>query len=107
MTIIHKQLALDEAQPGMVLSDNVLDAQGQVLLSQGVALTEQTIAALARHDITLVRIEMGEMTAEEEAIQRAYFAERIERLFRNQDDSPATATLHRYIRKYRLGEDAS
>lgn len=107
MTIIHKQLALEEAQPGMVLSDNVLDAQGQVLLSKGVALTEQTIAALARHEIASLRIEMGEMTAEEEAIQRAYFAERIEHLFRNQDDSPATATLHRYIRKYRLGEEAS
>ncbi|WP_293780174.1 hypothetical protein [uncultured Oxalicibacterium sp.] len=106
MTIIHKQVALEEAEAGMVLSDNVLDAQGQVLLSKGVALTEHTIAALARHDIAWLRIEMGEMTAEEEAVQRAYYSERIERLFRNQDDSPATATLHRYIRKYRLGEEA-
>lgn len=106
MTIIHKQLALEEAEPGMVLSDDLFDPQGQILLSKGATLTEHMIASLARHDIAVVRIEMGEMTPEEEAAQHAYFAERIEHLFRKQDDSSATVALHRLVRLYRLGEQA-
>lgn len=106
MTIIHKQLALEETEPGMVLSDDLFDPQGQILLSKGAVLTEQMIASLARHNIEALRIEMGEMTAEEEAAQHAYFTQRIEHLFRKADASPATETLHRYIRTYRLGDKA-
>ncbi len=106
MTIIHKQVALQDAEAGMVLSDDLFDPQGQTLLPAGATLTEQTIASLARHDVEWLRIEAGRMSPEEEAAQRAHYAQRITHLFRHQDDSPAAGLLHRYVRKYRLGEDA-
>lgn len=103
MSTIHKQLALSEVEPGMVLSDDLLDQQGHVLLPKGVELTEQTIASLHRHGVASVRIVMGELTPEEEAEQHAHFSTRIDHLFRKLDGSQPNRLLHRYIRNYRLG----
>lgn len=104
MTIISKQLGLTEITPGMVLSDDLLDHQGQVLLPKGAILTEHTITALHKHDVISLRILIGEQTPEEEATQRAYFAARLERLFRKPETSTANVLLQRYIRTFRLGE---
>ncbi|MNR99669.1 hypothetical protein D3C72_309080 [compost metagenome] len=104
MGVIHQQVALDEVTPGMVLADNLLDAQGQILLPKGAELTEQTIASLHRHDINSLRIFMGELSEEESAAQRTYLQARLTRLFRNSDDQDAAGLLHRYISKFRLGE---
>jgi hypothetical protein len=49
---------------------------------------------------------MGELSEEESAAQRAYQQARVTRLFRNSDDKDANGLLHRYIRKFRLGEQA-
>ncbi len=103
MTTIHTQLALAEVSPGMILSDDLLDLQGQVLLPKGATLTEQTIESLHRHNVVSLSIMMGELTPEEEAIQHAHFQLRLERLFRKQDDSPANILLQHYIRNFRLG----
>lgn len=103
MATIHKQFALSEVIPGMVLSDDLRDAQGQVLLPEGATLTERTIESLHRHQVDSLTIAMGELTPEEEAAQRAHFQTRIERLFRKLDDSEANGLLHRYIRNFRLG----
>lgn len=103
MATIHKQFALSEVIPGMVLSDDLRDAQGQVLLPEGTTLTERTIESLHRHQVESLTIMMGELTPEEEAAQRAHFQARIERLFRKLDDSEANGLLHRYIRNFRLG----
>lgn len=106
MTAISAQFALADVKPDMVLSDDLLDPQGQVLLPKGATLTENTIESLQRHDVASVRILMGELTPEEEAIQRAHFQMRLERLFRKSDNEEANGLLHRYIRTFRLGEDA-
>lgn len=103
MTTINNQLALAEVCPGMVLSDDLLDPQGQVLLPQGATLTEKTIASLRKHNVHSLRIMMGELSAEEEAIQQAHFEERIERLFRKRGNNPAIALLQRYVCTFRLG----
>ena len=103
VTTIKTQLALAEVSPGMILSDDLLDLQGQVLLPKGATLTEQTIESLRRHDVVSLRIIMGELTLEEEAIQHAHFQQRLERLFRKLDDSPANVLLQRYVRDFRLG----
>ena len=103
MTTIHKQCALSEVIPGMVLSDDLLDPQGQVLLPKGATLTERTIESLHRHQVDSLTITMGELTQEEEIAQRAHFQARIERLFRKLGDSEASGLLHRYIRNFRLG----
>jgi len=38
MAARYKQIRLEEAQPGMVLSDDLLDTKGNVLLPQGAVL---------------------------------------------------------------------
>lgn len=106
MTVISAQLALTDVKPDMILSDDLLDPQGQVLLPKGATLTEHTIESLHRHDVVSVRIVMGELTPEEDAIQHAHFQIRLERLFRKSNDEDANGMLHRYIRTFRLGEKA-
>lgn len=107
MTIIHKQLALEEAEPDMILSDALFDQQGQILLPKGTVLTEQMLASLARHEVAWLRIEMGEMTPEEEMAQRAYFSQQIDHIFRQHDTSAAAQELKQHIRTYRLGEESA
>lgn len=102
MSTISKQLALTEATPGMILSGDLLDPQGQVLLPKGTTLTEKMIASLARHDVVSLRILAGELTEEEEAVQRAYFQLRLKRLFRQLGDGEADQALHTYICNFRL-----
>lgn len=106
MTAISVQFALADVTPDMVLSDDLLDQQGQVLLPKGATLTEHTIESLHRHNVVSVRIAMGELTPEEDAIQRAHFQSRLEQLFRKSDDDNANGLLHRYIRHFRLGDEA-
>lgn len=106
MTTINTQFALADVTPGMVLSDDLLDPQGQVMLPKGATLTEHMIESLHRHDVVSVRIVMGELTQEEEAIQQAHFQVRLERLFRKSDNENANGLLHRYISTFRLGEKA-
>ncbi len=106
MTAISVQFALADVKPDMILSDDLLDQQGQVLLPKDATLTESIIESLRRHDVVSVRIVMGELSPEEEAMQSAYFQFRLERLFRKSDDENANGLLHRYIRNFRLGEDA-
>ncbi len=104
MGVIHQQLALDEVTPGMVLADNLLDAQGQTLLPKGAELSEQMLESLRRHNIGSLRIVTGELSAEEIAAQRAYLQTRLTSLFRNSDGEDANGLLQRYIHKFRLGE---
>lgn len=104
MSIIHRQLALAEVEAGMMLSDDLLDGQGHVLLPQGSILTEQMIASLERHGVVSLRVVAGELTPEQEAERHAHFRMRIERLFRNLDDTPANTALRRYISTYRLSK---
>lgn len=104
VSIIHRQLALADVEAGMMLSDDLLDGQGHVLLPQGSILTEQMIASLERHGIASLRVVAGELTPEQEAERHAHFRMRIERLFRHLDDTPAGSTLRRYISTYRLSK---
>jgi hypothetical protein len=105
VTILHKQLALADVVPDMVLSDDLLDPQGQILLPKGATLTQHSIDAMHRHHVVSVPIVMGELSEEEEAAQRAHAEIRLTLLFRRQDDSEAYQTLRRYVRNFRLGEE--
>ena len=112
MNTAHQMVGLDKASPGMILSDAILDQQGQVLLAQGTVLTDATIAALARHDIAMLPIAL---TAEATpAIDAAAVKARVDYLFRGDgselDAGPfdtATSLLHRYILDYRLDREVA
>ena len=46
MAVTHQHLPLEQVRPGMILSDVLLDAHGQVLLPQGAVLTENMLSLM-------------------------------------------------------------
>jgi len=112
MNAAHHMVSLDKATAGMVLSDAILDQQGQVLLAEGTVLTTATIAGLARHDIAMLPI--AAMDEPSPPIDVAAITARLAFLFRGDgselDAGPAdtaTAVLHRYITDYRLEREVA
>ncbi len=107
MTARYEHLALAEVKPGMVLSDEILDAQGQILLPKGAILNPATIALLPSHGIEMVAV-MSSAAALPPPPQRAVVLKRLDKLFRKSDidehDDGATTLLRRYVTNYRLGE---
>lgn len=111
MNAAHQMIELGKASAGMVLSDAILDRQGQVLLATGTVLTTATIAALARHDVTTVPIAIAGTASAQRDV--AAITARLDHLFRGDgadidarhDAGPAESAntiLHRYIADYRL-----
>jgi len=100
MSTAHELVSLETATAGMILSDDILDQQGQVLLSQGTVLTAATLAALGRHDIALLPIALTGAVAP--VIDEAAVTARLDYLFRGTDAASANAILHEYIADFRL-----
>lgn len=105
MSTAYQHLALADVRPGMILSDSLLDQNGQLLLPQGAVLTAATIALLPRHDIDsvpVVRAGGADSAAPDPEAVRA----RVAHLFRKNDvnnhDDWATGILRRYVEDYRL-----
>ncbi|QGZ43065.1 hypothetical protein GO485_11675 [Pseudoduganella flava] len=71
----------------MVLADEVLDAQGNVLLPRGTVLTDDQLASLARHGIAALAVH--------DAV-----GDRLDRLFRKLDPDSADAWATRELRQY-------
>lgn len=108
MAVTHQYLPLEQVLPGMILSDVLLDAHGQVLLPQGAVLTENTLSLMPRHNIDMLPIAAPAMSPEEQAKQQEAHRARLDYLFRKYDpDHPAdaaTSMLHSYVSSYRLGQ---
>lgn len=106
MHAAYQHLALSQVEPGMILSDELLDKQGQVLLPRGAVLTAATIALLPAHGIdTLAVLLPGGAAVAKTAPDAEAIELRLARLFRHVDvDDPAWAsgTLQRYISDFRL-----
>lgn len=106
----HVMVPVIQLQPGMVLSDELLDKHGQVLLAKGVALGEATIAALQRHHIEAVPVAMAPDEARHAPDTGAVMA-RLDHLFRKHDlegdDDWAGKLLRRYVEDYRLGRQVA
>jgi hypothetical protein len=107
MNAAYQLTALADARPGMVLSDVVRDGRGNVLLAQGVVLSEPMLASLARHGVAILPILAVQATAP--APDPAAVQARLDHLFRNnmRDDHAdwATGILRRYVEDYRLQRD--
>jgi len=98
------QVTLDEASPGMILSDDLLDAQGGVLLPAGVTLSESTIISLRRREVDMLPILGDEVPDADDAASIEKHRERLQRLFRKQtEDDMATAILRQFVERFRLG----
>lgn len=111
MTTGYQNLALEKVQAGMVLSDQLLDVQGHVLLPQGTVLTEAMLALMPRHGIDTLPVLNAAVSEEELAAGREQHARRLARLFRKNDPDSntdwATGLLRRFVEDYRLGKEAA
>jgi len=90
----------------MVLSDDLLDTQGQTLLPKDTALTRHMIDSMERHGLSSAPIVVGELSPEEEAARRRHAEARLTRLFRLPAAGRADELLRAWMRAYRLGEEA-
>jgi hypothetical protein len=99
----NHEITLDEAGPGMVLSDDLLDEHGQILLPAGAVLTETSIAGLRRREVDTVPIQ-GDEIPEDDAASMERHRIRLAQLFRNhREDDLATEILRQFVVKFRLG----
>jgi hypothetical protein len=109
MTSSNQHLMLDQVQAGMILSDELMDLQGHVLLPQGTVLTETMLALMPRHGIEILPILVSGASEAELAISRAEHLERLERLFRKYDPENeadwATGQLHLHITDFRQNQE--
>lgn len=106
MSAPYEHLALADLAVGMVLSDDILDPQGQVLLPKGATLNGATIALLPSHGVEMVAVLRQGLP--EPVQDDAAILARLDRIFRNTDiseaDDAATGLLRMYITDYRLGK---
>jgi hypothetical protein len=88
----------------MVLGEVLRDEKGNVLLAQGVVLSEAMLASLARHGVELLPILTTAHT--EEAVDPAQAQERLDRVFRRHERGNhadwATGILRQYIEDFRM-----
>jgi hypothetical protein len=109
MTAAYQHLAVADVRPGMVLSDEIVDALGQVLLPQGAVLTAATIALLPRHGVESLAVLRADLGAAAPAPDLAAIQQRLDHLFRKHDaddaDDWGTGLLRRYIEDFRLGRE--
>jgi hypothetical protein len=110
MSAAYQHLALAQVKPGMILSDVLLDRQGQVLLPQGFVLTAKMIALLPGHGIDVLAVLRSDADAPPPVeIDTAAVEARLDYLFRKNDidnnDDWATGILRRYVSDYRLGRE--
>jgi hypothetical protein len=106
----HFQLTpLAEVRPGMVLSDVLRDDKGNVLLAQGIVLTESMLASLARHGIDMLPILQA--VPEAPPIDPVAVQARLDHVFRKHDRDDlgdwATGILRRYVEDYRLQREVN
>ena len=109
MTAKYQHLALAQVHPGMVLSDELLDAHGHVLLPQGTMLTEAMLAAMPRHAIETLPILTAPAPAGfDHEPDRGLRQRRLSRLFRKHDPAMdgerATGELRHFVEHFRLGK---
>lgn len=107
MTASYQHLSLGQVQAGMILSDELLDARGHVLLPQGTVLTEAMLALMPRHGIGMLPIVSDEVTPDQAEARLQHDEARIARLFRKNDPDDdndwATGLLRRFVSDFRLG----
>lgn len=111
MTAAYRHLALAQVQAGMVLSDELLDVQGHVLLPQGTVLTDAMLALMPRHGIEMLPVLGSDVTQEEKMAVRSAHQQRLARLFRkndpDNDEDWASGLLRRFVEDYRLGKESA
>ncbi len=112
MTASYRHLPLAEVQPGMVLSDELLDQQGQVLLPAGAVLTETMLERMPAHGIeSLAVVDERPADPAQLAAEREAQLARIAVLFRRHDPDDgedwAANALRALVTDFRVGKEAA
>lgn len=97
-----KQLEVGAAAVGMVLSEAVFDAHGNVLLPQGVVLDEALLASLQRRGIDWIAVADNAVCEAQLQAEKERLLQRLPVLFRNCMSKPGCTMLLDHIRAYRL-----
>jgi hypothetical protein len=102
----HHYVHVSKVSAGMILSENLLDKLGHVLLPAGTVLNEHVIKAMAHHDLNQIAILDDETQTSHEdanaaiALQEKRIA-RLSSIYRHAPLGEPTDTLQTYIEKYR------
>ena len=104
--MINKQIEieLDDAQPGMTLSEPVIDGKETVLLPAGTVLTESTLKSLSRRGIDSIVVVNDAISEADLRLERERVEKRMAVLFRQCAPGSISQTLSQLILAYRLGE---
>lgn len=103
---------IDVASEGMVLSHNLLDSGGAVLLPAGACLSTASLASLRRRGIKQVRVqqqsaaEANGLTEADAAVaqaERERQCQRLQHLFHHSAAVGASARLLEHLMAYRKG----
>ena len=99
----YKQLDLDDATAGMVLSEAVLDAHGSVLFPSATSLTDAMLTSLQRRGIATVFVVNDDISEADFTAERTRVQQRLTVLFRRSGSNPACQALMQRIIEYRIG----
>jgi hypothetical protein len=99
----YLKMDLDDAQPGMVLWEAVVDSKGTTLLPAGTSLTSSMVTSLQRRGIDEVFVVNDAVTENDLRLERERIEKRMAALFRHCNDSLASQALLKSILEYRLG----
>jgi hypothetical protein len=98
-----KKVAIEDALPGMVLSTDVLDARGGMLIAKATVLSEATLTALRRRGIDAVHVLDDAVCVQDQAAELERLQLRLDSLFRKCETNRACTVLRQQILEYRLG----
>ncbi|RJX33700.1 MAG: hypothetical protein C4516_00800 [Oxalobacter sp.] len=105
----YKLVPIHDAVPGMVLSDNLLDRHGKILLSAETVLNDKLLESLRRYDIDMIPVKAEALTAEEKAAETQARLDRLNRLFRKHnygnEEEHANEVLLSCLKDFRQGGD--
>jgi hypothetical protein len=100
----HHYVPVSKVTAGMILSENLLDKLGHVLLPAGSTLTDNTLKAMAHHNVhQLAIVQMDDAESDAPEIKQRKI-DRLAHIFKHAPYGEPTDTLKTYIEKYRHGD---
>jgi hypothetical protein len=103
MTSRSKQLDLNDAEAGMVLSEAVLDAHGGVLLKDATVLNAAILTSLRRRGVETVFVIDDAVSEEDLKAERERVQAQLAHLFRKCRAQGASDALLQSVTEYRTG----
>lgn len=97
-----RQLPLNEVLVGMIVSNDLLDTHGGLILGQGAVVTEAILFSLQRRGLENLSIVAEKGTDLDREAEIARQRQRLVKLFRRCGDGPADKLLLQYVTQYRL-----